>query len=86
MACTTGTEIIFDIGSLYEQFEKLSDRRSAKGPRYSLAVILVLIIMAKMSGIAEWAKYRGEEMAGMLNLPASQSRIHPHQPRKTSNQ
>jgi hypothetical protein len=72
--CATGTEIIFDIGSLYEQFEKLSDRSNAKGLRYFLSVLLVLITMAKMSGedqpsgIAEWTKYRGEEMAEMLKL------------------
>lgn len=74
MKSNIGTGIVFDIGSLYEQFEKLSDSRSPKGLRYPLAVILVLMVMAKMSGedqpsgIAEWAKYRAEEIAEMLNL------------------
>ena len=74
MKSNTGTGIVFDVGSLYERFEKLSDSRNRQGLRYSLAVILVLIVMAKMSGedqpsgIAEWAKYRGEEIAEMLKL------------------
>lgn len=74
MKSTIGTEIVFDVGSLYEQFEKLSDSRRPKGLRYPLAVILVLIVMAKISGedqpsgIAEWAKYRSDEIAEILKL------------------
>jgi len=62
------------VGSLYERFEKLSDSRSRQGLRYSLAVVLVLIVMAKMSGedqpsgIAEWAKFRADDIAEMLKL------------------
>lgn len=74
MKSNTGTGIVFDVGSLYEQFEKLSDSRSPKGLRYPLAVVLVLMVMAKISGedqpsgIAEWGKYRAKEIAEMLKL------------------
>ena len=74
MKSNTGTGIVFDVGSLYERFEKLSDSRSRKGLRYPLAMILVLIVMAKMSGedqpsgIAEWAKFRADDIAEMLKL------------------
>ena len=74
MKSNIGTGIIFDVGSLYQRFEKLSDNRSTQGLRYPLAVILVLMVMAKMSGedqpsgMAEWAKYRADEIAEMLKL------------------
>lgn len=74
MKSNIGTGTIFDVGSLFERFEKLSDSRSTQGLRYPLAVILVLMVMAKMSGedqpsgIAEWAKYRADEIIEMLKL------------------
>ena len=74
MKCNMGTGILFDVGSLYDRFQQLSDCRKAQGKRYTLATILVLIIMAKISGedkpsgIAEWAKYRREKLIEMLNL------------------
>jgi predicted transposase YbfD/YdcC len=43
----------FDVGSLYEYFEQLTDRRSARGRRYPLPVALVLIILAKLAGEQE---------------------------------
>ena len=74
MKSNTGSGILFDVGSLYQRFEQLSDNRSSQGLRYPLAAILVLMVMAKMSGedrpsgIAEWAKYRTKELAEMLRL------------------
>ena len=74
MKSNTGTGILFDVGSLYDRFQQLSDNRKARGKRYSLATILVLMVMAKLSGedqpsgIAEWAKYRTKELVEMLNL------------------
>ena len=74
MKSNTGTGRIFDVGSLYDRFEKLSDSRNARGKRYSLATILILMVMAKLSGedqpsgIAEWAAFRARELIKMLNL------------------
>ena len=52
---------LFDVGSLYAQLGALEDRRHAKGKRYSLGLILLVTILAKLCGedtpfgIAEWA-------------------------------
>lgn len=48
---------------------KLPDPRRGQGKRYSLALILSLVILAKlageqtMSGVTEWVRHRGPELA-----------------------
>lgn len=65
---------VMNLGSLYERFAGLSDKRKAKGKRYALATILLGMFLAKLcgedkpSGIAEWVALRGEWIAQMLNL------------------
>ena len=74
MESNTPAGILFDFGSLYAYFQTLADRRKAKGLRYELALILVLLVMAKIcgedrpSGIAEWAKHRAGMLVEMLSL------------------
>jgi len=74
MKCITEAGLVFDMGSLYAHLQTLSDKRNPKGLRYQLATILVLMVMAKLcgednpSGIAEWAQYRTELLAGLLHL------------------
>jgi hypothetical protein len=46
MESNTQAGLIFDIGSLYGHFQTLSDKRKRQGVRYSLALILVIIILA----------------------------------------
>lgn len=52
----------------------MGDSRSSRGLRYSLPLILVLMVMAKLSGedrpsgIAEWADYRSKELSELLQL------------------
>jgi predicted transposase YbfD/YdcC len=66
--------LIFDVGSLYSCFTRVSDRRKPKGLRYPLAVILTLIVLAKLcgqdrpSGIAEWVQHRAVLLARALGL------------------
>jgi predicted transposase YbfD/YdcC len=54
----------FDVGSLYEHLEQLTDHRDPRGLRYPLAVALVFIILAKLAGeqeprgIAQWVELR----------------------------
>lgn len=56
--------LIFDIGSLYAYLDGIEDTRKAKGKRYELITLLVLLLLAKMggedrpSGIAEWIANR----------------------------
>ncbi len=74
MECTIEGGRIYDVGSLYEQFQGLRDKRKLRGRRYSLALVLVLALLAKMSGehspfgIADWVKQRGEWLAKELGL------------------
>lgn len=65
---------VFDIGSVYHSFERLTDQRKARGVRYSLPVALTLILLAKLAGedgaagMATWLKYRAEMLAKALKL------------------
>ena len=42
--------LLFDVGSLYARLLTLPDQRKRRGVRYSLAVILVSVILAKLAG------------------------------------
>lgn len=74
MKCNTEAGIVFDVGSLYAHFQRLQDTRKPKGKRYPLALVLLLIVLAKIcgadrpSGIAEWAKHRTEMLVEWLKL------------------
>jgi predicted transposase YbfD/YdcC len=56
----------FEIGSLYDYLLRIKDTRKAKGKRYSLISLLVLMLLAKLggedkpSGMAEWICNRKE--------------------------
>ena len=56
--------LVFDVHSLYAHLLQIADRRKRRGCRYALALILLLIVLAKMggedkpNGIAEWARAR----------------------------
>ena len=73
----------YALGSLYDRFQGLSDPRKAKGKRYSLLTLLVVIFLAKLSGhasrkpgeIADWAKNHADTLVELLQL--RQSRM-PH--------
>jgi predicted transposase YbfD/YdcC len=82
MECSTSTVslandtqgVVFDVGSLYAEFAKLSDRRWRRGKRYQLAMVLVLFLLAKLCGedrpygIAQWVSARACKLMGMLGL------------------
>ncbi len=54
--------LVFDQGSLIAVFYDLLDPRHARGKRYSLATLLTLVFLAKLSGmdspsaIADWCQ------------------------------
>jgi predicted transposase YbfD/YdcC len=60
---------VFDVGSLYDYLLTLTDKRKARGKRYELALILVLMAIAKLAGedtpygIADWVRARGRLLA-----------------------
>jgi predicted transposase YbfD/YdcC len=66
--------VVFEVASLYAALAGLTDRRHARGIRYTLAHVLVYILLAKLagqdrlSGIADWVKYRQETLAQLLGL------------------
>jgi len=74
---SASTEFVFSLGSLYDYLAKLTDRRKRRGVRYSLATILVLVVLAKLcgqdkpSGIADWAQQRQNFLIDALRLKRS---------------
>jgi hypothetical protein len=74
MECSTEEGVVFDVNSLYAHFQTLQDSRKPKGLRYELAVVLVMITLAKIcgqdtpSGIAGWIKHRAEQFIETLKL------------------
>lgn len=64
----------FDVGSLYDYLEQLTDRRSARGLRYPLPVVLVLVLVAKLAGeqeargIAQWVALRQSLLYAALHF------------------
>jgi predicted transposase YbfD/YdcC len=64
-----GLAVEMDAFSVYRAFEQIQDGRHKRGVRYSSALILTLIVLAKLAGmttlagIAEWVRLR----AGWLN-------------------
>jgi hypothetical protein len=55
--------------SLYQALQRLPDPRRAQGKRYELALLLCLLVLAKLagqttlSGATEWIRHRGKEIA-----------------------
>jgi len=74
MESTIGSALVFDPKSLYGRLKELRDCRKARGKRYLLATILVIIFLAKLcgedrpTGIAEWARHRGKWLIEVLGL------------------
>jgi predicted transposase YbfD/YdcC len=70
----SNTGQVINLGSLYDRFARLQDKRKAKGKRYALATILVGMFLAKLcgedkpSGMAEWVALRGGWIAQVLGL------------------
>lgn len=67
--------IVFDVGSLGERLRALPDPRHRRGVRYPLEILLVLIVLAKLSGanhpsaIAGWLRARTEAVRAAFHLP-----------------
>ena len=44
------TGIVYTLGSLYDQFQQMTDPRKRQGKQYSLLTLLTLIFLAKLCG------------------------------------
>ena len=73
---------VFEINSLYAYFLRITDTRKAKGKLYSLTLLLVLMLLAKLggenspSGIADWVTHRIEALYEMKILPSKRAPSH----------
>jgi predicted transposase YbfD/YdcC len=73
---------VYNLKGLYAYYERLRDKRNARGKRYSLADALSLITLAKLGGedgprgMSEWLKHRAELLVSALKLPR-ESMPHP---------
>ena len=72
---SVGGEQQIDALSVYRAFEQVADGRHKRGVRYSVALILTLIVLAKLAGmttragIAEWVRLRAEWLNQVLPNP-----------------
>jgi hypothetical protein len=57
-----------DAHSVYAAFEKITDGRCNRGIRYPVALILTLIVLAKLMGVSQWVRLRGTWVNEMLHL------------------
>ncbi|GCF10834.1 transposase family protein [Dictyobacter arantiisoli] len=62
--------------SIYEAMMKLTDTRGKHGKRYSLALILTFVLLAKMAGattlqaITDWVRYRPWLQQALPSFPS----------------
>src|SRR5438552_6436517 len=76
------SELVFEVKGLYQALSQVTDRRNRRGVRYSLAVILTLLVLAKLAGedelagMAEWVRLRQRQLVEALGLNREQV---PHQ-------
>lgn len=68
------TEENLPLTSLYETLQELPDPRRAQGKRYELALILSLVVLAKLAGqtslcgATEWLRHRSAALAERFGL------------------
>lgn len=78
----TASGLIYDLGSLYDYLTRVIDPRQARGKRYALVELLVLMILAKMAGqqnasqMAEWVALRIETLYALKLLRRAQAPSH----------
>jgi hypothetical protein len=66
-----------DPTSIYAAFQQVTDGRHKRGIRYPLALILTLIVLAKLagepklSGVSQWVRLRGTWLNEHLHLQRS---------------
>ena len=70
----SGAALVFEVSRLWRRLAGLRDRRQRRGKRYALPLMLLLIVLAKLSGedrpsgIADWVKHQRGLLAQALGL------------------
>ena len=73
---------LLNIGELYNILGQVPDNRQQKGKRYTIGILLMVVILGKLCGentpygMAEWAKMRASELQNLFGY---------HRPLKPSN-
>ncbi len=66
--------MLFEVGGLWQRLAGLADGRRARGKRYPLPLLLLLVVLAKLggedrpSGIADWVAHRRAALQQALGL------------------
>ena len=72
---SVSSPVVFDVETIYRQFQTVPDGRKRRGVRYPLAVLLTIATLAKLAGyskaraIADWARLRAADLADLFELP-----------------
>jgi predicted transposase YbfD/YdcC len=67
--------LALDLSTLYTRLQRLPDQRARRGVRYPLPMLLLIALLAKLSGqhqvraIAQWAALRAAELAHLFQFP-----------------
>ncbi len=81
-AAAVADGVVFDVRELWQRLAQLPDRRRARGKRYPLPLLLVLLVLAKLSGqdrpsgIADWVAHRRAQRAAALGHPLPRAPHH----------
>ena len=76
------TPVVFALSGLWRRLAALHDRRDRRGKRYALPVLLLLIVLAKLSGedrpsgIADWVANRRAQLAQALGIRLARAPHH----------
>lgn len=74
--------VVFDVRSLWRHLSALRDRRHRRGKRYAMALVLLLVVLAKLSGedrpsgIADWVRHRRAQLAQALGVGLARAPHH----------
>ena len=74
--------VVFEVRCLWRCLAAVPDRRHRRGKRYALPLLLLLMVLAKLSGqdrpsgIADWVAHRRDQLAPLLGLPLARAPHH----------
>jgi predicted transposase YbfD/YdcC len=66
--------LVFEVSALWQRLATLRDARRRRGKRYPLALVLLLLVLAKLSGedrpsgIADWVAHRHQALRSALGM------------------